>query len=357
MARPQRIIKCTDAAKAELEKIARSRKEKSGLHFRARIILQCLKGWKIIDIAKANNTSQSTVIRWKNRYMHFGIEGLADSVRSGRPASHGQQFKEIVLAKLEEAPPKGFSQWDGSLLAAETGYSKHAIWRLLRLHRISLARKRSWCVSTDPEFVPKAADVVGLYLAPPENALVLCVDEKPNIQALERLTGYAVSSDRKLVRALESTYKRNGTANLFAALEVATGQIHSKTTEPAQKTKKGFLEFMDELLLELPNSEEYHVIMDNHSIHKRHGLWLEDHPNVFFHYTPTSASWLNMVEIWFGILTLKSLRGANFSSTQHLCSHIKAFRDAYNKTAQPFVWKKREIKGAQLTNSIRNFCN
>ena len=114
---------------------------------------------------------------------------------------------------------------------------------------------------------------------------------------------------------------------------------------------------MDELLQELPASEEYHVIMDNHSIHKRHGLWLEEHPNVFFHYTPTSASWLNMVEIWFGILTLKLLWGASFSSTQDLCSHIKAFQDAYNKTAQPFVWKKREVKGAQLTNSIRNFCN
>jgi transposase len=205
--------------------------------------------------------------------------------------------------------------------------------------------------------VAKAADVVGLYLAPPENAVVLCVDEKPNIQALERGTGYAVSSDRKLVRALESTYNRNGTLNLFAALEVATGQIHGKATESAKKTKKGFLEFMDELLLELPESGEYHVIMDNHSIHKHHGLWLAQHRNVFFHYTPTSASWLNMVEIWFGILTLKSLRGASFSSTQELGAHIEAFRKAYNKTARPFVWKKREIKGARLTNSVRNFCN
>lgn len=356
MARPPRIITCTDADRADLEKIVRSRLEKSGLHYRARIILQCLDGWKIADIAKAGNISQSTVIRWKNRYMQSGIKGLADYTRSGRPASHGQQFKATILAKLEEAPPAGFSQWDGRLLSAETGYSKHAIWRLLRAQRISLARKRSWCVSTDPEFVSKAADVVGLYLAPPENGLVICVDEKPNIQALNRLTGYAVSSDRKLIRALESTYKRNGTVNLFAALEVATGQIHSNTTEPSQKTKKGFLKFMDELLVELPESKEYHVIMDNHSIHKRHELWLEAHPNVYFHYTPTSASWLNMVEIWFGILTLKSLRGASFSNTQELCSHIKAFQDAYNKTKRPFVWKKREIKGAQLTNSVRNFC-
>ncbi len=357
MARPARKIDCTPDQRSELEAILKSRKQKSGMHLRVRMILQCLDGWKINDIAKANRVTSATVILWKNRYIERGIEGLADSARSGRPVKYAQDFRATVLAKLEEEPPAGYAQWDGPLLATETGYSKHAIWRLLRSQRICLARKRSWCVSTDPLFVPKAADVVGLYLAPPENALVICVDEKPNIQALERATGYAVSSDRKLIRALESTYKRNGTLNLFAALEVATGQIHGKTTEPAKKTKKGFLEFMEELLLELPESGEYHVIMDNHSIHKRHGLWLAEHPNVFFHYTPTSASWLNMVEIWFGILTLKSLRGMSFSSTQELGVHIKAFQKAYNETARPFVWKKREIKGAQLTNSIKNFRN
>ena len=202
-------------------------------------------------------------------------------MRSGRPATYAQDFRVATLAKLEEEPPAGYAQWDGPLLAAQTGYSKQAIWRFLRSQRICLARKRSWCVSTDPLFAAKAADVVGLYLAPPENALVICVDEKPNIQALERATGHAVSSDRKLVRALESTYKRNGTLNLFAALEVATGQILGKTIDPAKKTKKGFLEFMDELLLELPESGEYHVVMDNHSIHKRHERWLDEHPMYF----------------------------------------------------------------------------
>lgn len=357
MARPARTIDCTSEQKDELEAILKSRKQKSGVHLRVRMILQCIDGWKIQDIAKANRVTSVTVIRWKKRYIEHGLEGLREGARSGRPAKYAQDFKATILAKLEEEVPTGYAQWDGPLLAAETGFSKHAIWRLLRSQRICLARKRSWCVSTDPLFVPKAADVVGLYIAPPENALVICVDEKPNIQALERATGYAVSSDRKLVRALESTYKRNGTLNLFAALEVATGKIHGKTTEPAKKTKKGFLEFMEELLQELPESEEYHVIMDNHSIHKRHSLWLDEHPNVFFHYTPTSASWLNMVEIWFGILTIKSLRGMSFSSTQGLGEHIKAFQKAYNETAQPFVWKKREIKAAQLTKYVRNFCN
>jgi Transposase and inactivated derivatives len=357
MARTARVLPCTAESRHELEAILKSRKQKSGLYLRVRIVLQCMDGWKIADIAKANRVSMTTVMRWKNRYLELGFPGLKDYARSGRPARYKQEFRTTVLAKLEEEPPAGYSQWDGALLAVETGYSKHAIWRLLRSQRICLARKRSWCVSTDPEFAVKAANVVGLYLSPPESALVICVDEKPNIQALDRSTGYAVSADRRLVRALESTYKRNGTLNLFAALDVATGYIYGKTTEPSKKTKKGFLEFMDELLLELPDSGEYHVIMDNHSIHKRHELWLDSHPNVFFHYTPTSASWLNMVEIWFGILTLKSLRGASFSTTQELGAHIKAFQDAYNETAQPFVWKKREVKGAQLTNSIRNFCN
>ena len=273
------------------------------------------------------------------------------------PLSTRKSLSSLCWKNSNRRHQYGFGQWDGALLARELGYSKHAIWRLLREQRICLARRRTWCISTDPEFVPKAADVVGLYLSHDDKALVFCVDEKPNIQALAFRTGYAVSSDRKLIRGLESTYLRNGTVNLFAALEVATGRIHGKTTASSQKTPKGFLAFMDELLLELPSAEEYHVILDNHSIHKRHERWLAEHENVFFHYTPTSASWLNMVEIWFGILARKSLRGGGFAHTEALCEHIRQFIEAYNQTAKPFVWKKREVKGAQLTNNIRNFSN
>ena len=357
MSRPSRRVVCDEDTKLELQAMAKSRKQPSGLGLRARIILQCLGNRSVKEIAQTCGVSAPTVIRWKNRFIESGVSGLFDESRSGRPAIYQETFKQSVLKKLEQAPPEGFAQWDGVLLARELGYSKHAIWRLLREQRISLARKRSWCISTDPEFVAKAADVVGLYLAQDEKALVICVDEKPNIQALEFRTGYAVSSDRKLIRGLESTYKRHGTVNLFAALEVATGRIHGKTTDSSQKTKKGFLAFMDELLAELPGAEEYHVILDNHSIHKRHGLWLAEHKNVFFHYTPTSASWMNMVEIWLGILKRKSLQGARFASTEALCEHIGKFMAAYNQTAKPFVWKKREVKGAQLANNVRNFCN
>lgn len=357
MSRPARRIICGETVKNQLLVIAKSRKRQSGLTLRAKIILQCLEDQPLKAIAQDCGVNVTTVIRWKNRFIAAGLAGLSDQHRSGRPATYQQEFKRAVLEKLEQKPPDGFAQWDGPLLAKELGYSKHAIWRLLREQRISLARRRSWCISTDPEFVPKAADVVGLYLARDEKALVVCVDEKPNIQALEFRTGYAVSADRKLIRGLESTYKRNGTVNLFAALEVATGKIHGQATDSGQKTKKGFLAFMDSLLAELPNAEEYHVILDNHSIHKRHELWLSTHKNVFFHYTPTSASWLNMVEIWLGILTRKSLRGASFANTSALCEHIGKFIEAYNQTAKPFVWKKREVRGAQLANNVRNFCN
>jgi transposase len=346
-----------EVEKGELEARVHSRTVRVQQKQRAQIILGCALKKPIEQIAMENGTSQTTVMRWKGRFLASRLEGLEDEVRSGRPVCYGAAFKSAVLGKLSEPPSAGYGQWDGALLAQALEVSKDAVWRLLREQRISLARKRTWCVSTDPEFVAKAADVVGLYLNPPEQALVISIDEKPNIQALSRRTGYAVSSDKKLVRGLQSTYQRHGTLNLFAALEVATGRIHEQVTAPVEKTKKGFLRFMDALLAELPDSEDYHVIMDNHSIHKRHAPWLAEHPNVHFHYTPTSASWLNMVEIWFGILSLKSLRGCSFASTTDLKDHIEQFVAHYNQHPKPFVWRKRSIRGTQLSNNIRNFCN
>jgi transposase len=321
------------------------------------MILACAQGRAIKEIAEAFQTTQATVIRWKNRFLESGLKGLGEKRRSGRPVHYGEAFRRQVFEKLSEQVPAGYGQWDGVLLARALETSKDAIWRLLKKERISLARRRTWCVSTDPAFAVKAADVVGLYLDPPEQALVISVDEKPNIQALERLQGYAISSDRKLIHAMQSTYKRHGTLNLFAALEVATGFIHGQATHTEEKTKKGFLRFLEEVLAELPEANEYHVILDNHSIHKRHEAWLEAHPNIYFHYTPTSASWLNMIEIWFGILGRKSLRGQSFSDTGQLRAHIEAFITAYNPHATPFLWRKRDIRRGQLVNNLRNLCN
>jgi transposase len=194
---------------------------------------------------------------------------------------------------------------------------------------------------------------------PPDNAIVMSVDEKPGIQAIERSTGYVRTDSGKIVRGFKSTYKRNGTLNLFAALNVMTGMVNAKTTRT--KKRPDFLKFMDELLMELPEINtmdqkvrEIHVILDNYCTHKRCDEWLSMHPNVKFHYTPTSASWLNMVEIFFSILSRETLKGSSFRSTDALSEAITAFVKEHNGKAKPFVWKKREVKGSQLRDTIGN---
>ena len=226
--------------------------------------------------------------------------------------------------------------------------------RFLQKEGIQLARMRTWCISTDPEFAAKAADIVGLYLNPPESAIVISVDEKPSIQALSRRTGVVKTSNGKVVSAIKSTYKRNGTKNLFAALEIATGIVHGETTQT--KKRVDFLAFMDNLIYELPTSDttEFHVILDNYCIHKRCDEWLNAHPNVFFHFTPTGASWLNQVEIWFNIMSRKVLRGASFDSVKALSDAIIGYIESYNDAAKPFIWKKREVSGSQIKDKLSN---
>jgi transposase len=226
----------------------------------------------------------------------------------------------------------------------------------MRKEGICLRRQRSWCVSTDPEFAAKAADIIGLYLNPPYNALVISVDEKPSIQALARPTGYVQTSSGKVVRGIKSTYKRNGTLTLFAALRVATGEVIGQTTE--SKKRSDFRAFMDQVIAELPAGKEVHVILDNLNTHKKNDDWLARYEGrVVFHFTPTSASWLNLVEVWFGLLTRKALRGANFPSKSALREAIEAFIAATNGNPRPFIWRKREVKGSQLRNTIVNLRN
>jgi transposase len=207
------------------------------------------------------------------------------------------------------------SHWDGPAVAEKLDASVHAVWRVLRREGIYLQRRRSWCVSTDKEFAPKAADVVGLYLNPPLNALVLSVDEKPSIQAIERASGYVETDSGKVVRGLKSTYKRHGTLNLFAALEVGTGQVKTKFTE--FKKRADFLGFLDGVLADQPPDREIHVILDNYSPHKRNDDWLAKFEGrVQFHFTPTSASWLNQIEIVFSLLQRRTLNGGSFKTTE-----------------------------------------
>lgn len=354
MPRRAPIISCDEAQRKEVERLANSRHDEARLVERARIVLACIQGAPVKDTVQRLGVSANAVILWRQRFAAHGMAGLKDRPRPGKPARYGVAFRNRVLKLLEEPPPPGQACWDGPAVAKALSASDDAVWRVLRKEGICLSRQRSWCVSTDPEFAAKAADIVGLYLNPPEKALVLSVDEKPSIQALERARGYVQTDNGKIVRGFKSTYKRHGTLNLFAALEVATGAIHGKMTP--HKKRVDFLAFMDEVVAELPADREIHVILDNYSSHKKNGEWLAAHPGVFFHFTPTSASWLNQVEIWFGIFTRKALRGASFKNIDQLREAIEAYIKAYRTTAKPFVWRKREVKGSQLRNTLVNLC-
>jgi transposase len=355
MARSAPAISCGPEDRRELARLAASRTESQPMVERAQIILGCLAGKRVTEVARACHTRPNTVIKWRQRFAQQGLAGLRDAPRPGAKRVYGEDFRKRVLALLEQPPPPGQASWDGPAVAATVQGSVHAVWRVLRQQGICLQRQRSWCVSTDKEFAAKAADIVGLYLDPPAKAIVLSVDEKPSIQALERKTGYVETDSGKIVRAYKSTYQRHGTLNLFAALRVATGEV--KTAFTQRKRREEFLQFMDQLVEETLSEQELHVILDNYCTHKKCDAWLAQHPNVHFHFTPTSASWLNQVEIWFGILSRKALRGLSAKSTTELRQAIEAFIVAYGKHAKPFKWRKREVKGSQLRNTIVNLCN
>jgi transposase len=355
MARVAIALSCTSEQRAELMTLARSRTEEARLVERAKIVLACLEGKRNDAVGRELGVRPNTVGLWRRRFAAAGLAGLRDRVRPGKTPKYGADLRLRVLRQLELPPPKGSASWDGASVAAALGVSDDAIWRLLRKEGVQLRRRRSWCVSTDRQFAAKAADIIGLYLNPPEHALVLSVDEKPTIQALERARGYVLTSSGKIVQGLKSTYKRHGTVNLFAALEVATGLIRGKTTQT--KKRVDFQAFMTELVAEHPPDREIHVILDNLSTHKKNDAWLAAHPNVTFHFTPTSASWLNQVEIWFGIFSRKALAGASFAGVEQLAQAIRDFTEAYNRNAAPFLWRKREVKGAQLRYTIVNLRN
>ena len=213
-------------------------------------------------------------------------------------------------------------------------------------------RGKSWCESKDPEFAAKAADVVGLYMAPPAKAIVICVDEKPSIQALERAQGYLKLPNGRALTGHSHDYKRHGTTTLFAAFEVATGRVKAKHEK--RRRRKEFLAFMDDVVAAYPR-KRLEVVLDNLNTHKKNEEWLARHPLVTFHYTPTRASWLNQVEGWFSILQGQSLTGASFTSLEQLKEHIDAFIQSYNDNAEPFVWTKakvhqRRVKGRRLSD-------
>jgi transposase len=345
-------VHLTRKERAELEARLRAGTTEQRQLLRIRIVLEAAEGWGTRDIARELEITPTTVSLWRGRFARERLAGLADLPRSGAPRIYDAETDRRIRAILDQPPPKGFARWNGPLIAEALGdVDVQYVWRSLRKQKIDLGGRKSWCESNDPQFAAKAADVVGLYLAPPKNAVVLCIDEKPSIQALERAQGYLKLPNGRTLMGHSHDYKRNGTTTLFAAMEVATGKV--KGAHKRRRRRKEFLAFMNEIVADYPG-QRIEVILDNLNTHQKNDAWLKRHPNVTFHYTPTRASWLNQVEGWFSILQGQSLAGASFGSVEQLKQHIKAFIEAYNETAEPFVWTKskvhqRRVKGRRLS--------
>ena len=323
---------------------------------RARIVLLAAAGATTSAIAQQLETPPSRVSKWRLRFAEQRLAGLIDRPRPGKPARYDQATRKRILTMLDKPPPEGHATWTGRLLAeALDEVSKHQVWRVLKRQGISLRRRRSWCQSTDPEFARKAADVVGLYLDPPENAVVLAVDEKPSMQALERAQGWLRLPNGKALTGFSHGYKRHGTTTLFAALEVATGFITADHYQ--RRRRREFLDFMNPLV-DLYEGFEIHVLLDNLNTHKpRHDRWLQRHKNVHFHYTPTYSSWLHQIEVWFSILSRRALRGASCTSPRQVREAIDKFIQVYNLNATPFEWTKTSVTPRSPSDTYRNLRN
>jgi transposase len=356
MHRPKAAIRLTEEELGILQGWIRRGKTERRLAERARILVLAHEGCTNRQIAERLDTRTARVSKWRQRFAEHRLAGLSDAARSGKPARYDETTEKSVLRLLDEPPPKGYSQWNGNRVAeALPGVSRDQVWRILRKHDICLQRRRSWCISTDPEFGPKAADVVGLYLNPPENALVLSVDEKPSIQALERAQGYLRLPNGKAVNGFSHCYKRHGTTTLFAALEVTTGLV--KTGHYPRRRRCEFLDFMNQIVNEHPG-RQIHVVLDNLNTHKpKDDRWLKRHKNVHFHFIPTYSSWLNQVECWFSILSRQALQGASFTSQQQVRQAIDDFVAVYNPKAAPFEWKKAVVFPSAPKRKYSDLCN
>ncbi len=341
------LIELTDDERETLATWVRRTTTEQRMVQRACIVLEAAAGRTTKEVAALLQVRPATVSRWRTRFAQHRIAGLADAPRSGKPAKYDETTERRILAQLDQPPPDGYTTWTGGLMAKALGdVSALHVWRVLRRHGIHLQRRRSWCVSTDPQFAQKAADIVGLYLDPPENAVVISVDEKPAIQALERAQGWLRLPNGQAVRWHNHEYKRHGTTTLIAALEVHTGAV--AVGHYQRRRRREFLDFMNRAVAQHPETE-LHVILDNLSTHKpKHDRWLARHPLVHFHYTPTHGSWLNQVEVWFSILTRAVLRGLSTTAPRQVRQAIDRFTDVRNEHPIPFEWTKSVVHPGTL---------
>jgi transposase len=337
--RRAQVIRITNKQSEALEKIVARASNPAGLVRRARVILLSGAGEKGTAIAERLHLTVEAVSRIRRRFLESGVEGLFDRPKAGRK-DHAVQPETVekIVELAMSPPPRGRSRWTTRLLAQEVGLTSGCISDVLRSNGVKPHLSRTYKVSRDPEFIPKVKDVVGLYLNPPEHAVVLSVDEKTSIQALERTQR---PLPLRVGRAARHThdYKRHGVVDLYAALEVATGKVTHRLS--TTHTSRDFITFMNKVVANYPG-RELHVILDNSSTHGTPEVkaWLAKHPLVKFHYTPTSASWLNQVEGFFGILTRQALSPTDAASKKALCEHLRAYLRAWNRNPTPFEWTK-----------------
>jgi transposase len=337
MARRAHRIELTREDRQTLLKWKRSPTTPQKLVRRADIVLAAAEGLNNKAISERGLGSVQTVCLWRKRYAEYGMAGLQDQPKPGRPRRIGRdKIAEIVATTM--TPPQGMTHWSARRLAKQAGIGKSTVHRIWQAYGLKPHRVETFKFSNDPQLKEKVVDIVGLYLNPPEQALVLSVDEKSQIQALQRTQPLLPLRSGHVERHTHD-YKRNGTTTLFAALNVATGEVIGEC-HPRHRHQE-FLKFLKQLDKEVPG-KELHLVLDNYGTHKHEKVqkWLKRHRRFHLHFTPTGASWMNMVEIWFGILTNQAIRRGSFDSVAHLVGAIKAFLARWNEGAKPFVWTK-----------------
>jgi transposase len=350
--RRQAIIELTEAELVELRGVAARRTTAQAMALRARIVLASATGAQHKQVAKALNCDPQTVRKWRGRFVEQRIEGLRDEPRSGAPRSIDDERIERVIVQTLESTPSDATHWSSRGMARASGLSVSTVQRVWRAFGLQPHRMETFKLSTDPDFVAKVRDVVGLYMAPPDRALVLCVDEKSQIQALDRSQPMMPMHPGQPARRSHD-YKRHGATNLFAALDVATGRVIGECYPRLRATE--FRRFLDRIEANVPADLDIHLVMDNYATHKTQMIrdWLIKRPRWHVHLTPTSSSWLNQVERFFALITEKKIRRGVHQSVASLKADISSFIEQHNAVPKPFRWTK---SASDILAAIERFC-
>ncbi len=346
------VPELSEEQREELQRWLRRGKTSQALALRSRIVLRCGSGRSDVAVAKELGTTRATVGKWRRRFLQRGCDGLLDEPRPGTPRQVSDEDVERVVVRTLESVPKGATQWSTRSMARACGMSFATVGRIWRAFGLKPHRTETFKLSKDPLFIEKVRDIVGLYLHPPERAVVLCVDEKSQIQALDR-TQPLLPLRPGIPRQQTHDYKRNGTTSLFAALNTATGEVIGKCYRKHRSVEfKKFLAIIDKAV---PPELEVHLVLDNYSTHKTAMIhnWLLRRPRFHLHFTPTSASWLNQVERWFAEITRQQLQHGSYRSTLALEKAIKEYLEVYNESPKPFIWTK---PAEQILESLKTYC-